>query len=82
MENDLWKTTLRAGANSLAASCSILAGTLSGRVDLFVFNLCTNLVTPFVVTIMSGIAGMFEYGSFGKLAFSFVTTDLNWSLRL
>ena len=33
-----WKITVRAGANSLAASCNILAGTSSGPVDLFVFN--------------------------------------------
>ena len=32
--------------------------------------------------VMSGIVGMFEYGSFGKLVFSFVKTDLNWSLRI
>ena len=37
---DLWKITLRAGANSLAASCSILAGTSSSPVDLSVFNSC------------------------------------------
>ena len=77
---DLWKITLRAGANSLTASCNILAGTSSGLVDLFVFNLYSNLATPFVVVVMSGIAGMFEYGSFGKLVFYFVKTDLNWLL--
>ena len=27
---DFWKITVRAGANSLAASCNILAGTSSG----------------------------------------------------
>ena len=32
---DLWKITLRAGANSLAANCNILAGTSSGPADLF-----------------------------------------------
>ena len=32
--------------------------------------------------VMSGIAGMFVYGSFGKCVFSFVKTDLNWSLRI
>ena len=32
--------------------------------------------------VMSGIAGMFEYGSFGIFLFSFVKTDLNWSLRI
>ena len=42
---DLWKITLRAGANSLAASCNILAGTSSGPVDLFGFNSCSNLQT-------------------------------------
>ena len=76
---DFWKITLRAGANSLAASCNIHAGTSSGPVDLFVFS---NLATPFVVMVMSGIAGTFEYGSFVKLVFSFVKTDLNWSLRI
>ena len=35
--------------------------------DLFVFNSYSNLATPFVVMVMSGIAGMFENGSFGKL---------------
>jgi len=55
---DLWKITLRPGANSLAASCNIFAGTSSGPVYLFVFNSCSNLVTPFVVMVMSGIAGM------------------------
>ena len=65
---------LRAGANLLAASCNILAGTLSGPVALFVFNSFSNLATPFVVMVMSGIAGTFEYGSFGKLVFSFVKT--------
>ena len=30
---DLWKITLRAGANSLTASCNILAVTSSGPVD-------------------------------------------------
>ena len=35
---DFWKITVRAGANSLAASCNILAGTSSGPVDLFVFK--------------------------------------------
>ena len=66
----------------MAASCTILAGTSSGPVDLFVFNSCSNLATSFVVMVISDIAGMFEYGSFGKLVFSFVKTDLNWSLRI
>ena len=79
---DFWKITVRAGANSLAASCNILAGTSSGLVDLFVFNSFSNLATPFAVMVMSGIAGTFEYGSLGKLVFSFVKTDLNWSLRI
>ena len=79
---DLWKITLTAGANSLAASCNILAGTSSGPVELFVFNVCSNLTTPFVVMVMSAIACMLEYGSFGKLVFSFVKNDLNWSLRI
>ena len=74
---DHWKITLTAGANSLAASCNILAGTSSGPVDLFVFNLCSNLTTPIVVMVMSVIARMVEYGSFGKLVFSFVKNDLN-----
>ena len=39
-------------------------------------------MTPFVVMVMSGIAGMFEYGSCGRLVFSFVKTDLNWLLRI
>ena len=56
---DLWKITPRAGANSLTASCNILAGTPSGLVDLFDFNSCSNLATPFVVMVMSGIAGYF-----------------------
>ena len=68
--------------NSLAASSNILAGTSSGPVDLFVFNSFSTLATPCVVMVMSGIAGTFEYGSFGKLAFYFVKTDLNWSLRI
>ena len=79
---DLWQITLRTGANSLATSCNSLADTSSDPVDLFVFNSCSNLATPFVVMVMSGIAGMFEYGSFGKLVFSFVKTNLNWSLRI
>ena len=79
---NFWKITLRAGANLSAASCNILAGTSSGPVDLFVFNSFSNLATPFVVMVMSGMAGTFEYGSFGKLVFSFVKTDLNWSLRI
>ena len=78
---DFWKITLRL-LYSLAASCNILAGTSSGHVDLFVFNSFSNLATPFVVMVMSGIAGSFEYGSFGKLMFSIVKTDLNWSLRI
>ena len=78
----LWKITLRARANSLAASCNILAGTSSGPVDLFVFNSFSNLATPFVVMVMLGIAGTFEYGSFGKLVFSFVKIDLNWPLKI
>ena len=73
---DLWKITLRAGANSLAASCNILAGTSSGPVDVFVFNSCSNLANPFVE------AGMLEYVFFGKLVFSFVKTYLNWSLGI
>ena len=36
---DLWRITLRAWADSLAASSNILAGTSLGPVDLFVFNL-------------------------------------------
>ena len=56
---DLWKITLRAGANSLAASCNIFAGTSLGPVYLFVFNSCSNWATPFVVMVMSGIAGKF-----------------------
>ena len=79
---DFWKITVRAGTNSLAASCNILAGTSSGPVDLFVFNSFSNLATPFAVMVMSGIAGTFEYGSLGMLVFSFVKTDLNWSLRI
>ena len=79
---DFWKITVRAGANSLAASCNILAGMSSGPVDLFVFNSFSNLATPFAVMVMSGIAGTFEYDSLGKLVFSFVNTDLNWSLRI
>ena len=79
---DFWKITLRARANLLAANCNILAGTSSGPVDLFVFNSFSHLATPFVVMVMSGIAGTFEYASFGKLVFSFVKTDLNWSLRI
>ena len=86
---DFWKITVRAGASSLAASCNILAGTSSGPVDLFVFNSFSNLATPFAYSnvpampdITSGIAGTLEYGSFGKLVFSFVNTDLNWSLRI
>ena len=54
---------LRARANSFAASCNILAGTSSaatGPVELFVFNLCSNLATPFVVMVMSGITGRFD----------------------
>ena len=39
-------------------------------------------MTPFVVMVMSGIAGMFECGSFEKLVFSFAKTDWNWSLRI
>ena len=78
----LWKITLRAGANSLAASCNILTGTSSGPVDLFAFNSSCHLATPCVVTVMSDIADMFEYGSFGKFVFSFVKIDLNWSLRI
>ena len=50
---DLWKITLSAGANSLVASCNIPAGTSSGSIDLFVFNLCSNLATPFVVMRLS-----------------------------
>ena len=46
------------------------------------FNSCSNLATPFVVMVMSCIAGMFEYGSFGKLVFAFLKTDFNWSLRI
>ena len=61
----------------MAASCNILAGTSSGPVDLFVFNSCSTVATPFVVMVISGIAGMFEYSSFRKLVFSFVKTDLN-----
>ena len=79
---DFLKITVRAGASSLAASCNILAGTSSGPVDLFVFNSFSNLATPFAVMVMSGIAGTFEYGSFGKLVFFCVITDLNWSLRI
>ena len=79
---DFWKITLRAGANSLAASCNILAGTSSGPVDLSVFNSFSNLTTPFVVMVMSGIVVTFEYSSFGKLVFSVVKTDLNWSLSI
>ena len=59
---DFWKITLRAGANSLAASCNILAGTSPGPVDLFVFNSFSNLATPFVVMVMSGIAGSLSMG--------------------
>ena len=44
---DLWKITLRAGANySLSASCNILAGTSSGPVDVFIFNSYSNLRLP------------------------------------
>ena len=64
---DFCKTTLRAGANSLAASCNILADTSSGPVDLFVFNSCNSLTTPFVVMMISGMAGIFEHGSFSKV---------------
>ena len=35
---DLWKITLRAGANSLAVSGNIFVGTSSGHVGLFVFS--------------------------------------------
>ena len=66
----------------MAASCNILAGTSSAPVDLFVFNSCSNLATPFVVMVMSGMVSLFEYDSFGKLVFSFMKTDLNWSLRI
>ena len=66
----------------MAASCNILAGTSSGPVDLFVFNSCSNLATPFVVMVMSGMVSLFEYDSFGKFVFSFMKTDLNWSLRI
>ena len=38
----------------LAVSCNILAGTSAGPVDLFVFNSCNNVATPFVVMVMSG----------------------------
>ena len=76
---DLWNITLR--AHSLAASCNI-AGTSSCPVDLFGFNSYSNLATPFVVMVMSGIADMLEYGSFGKLVYSFVKTDLNWLLGI
>ena len=58
---DFWKI-IRAGANSLAAICNSLAGTSSGPVYLFVFNSFSNLATPFVVMVMSGIAGTVEYG--------------------
>ena len=37
----------------------------------------TCMAPGLVVMVMSGIAGMFEYGSFGKFVFSFVKTDLN-----
>ena len=73
---DLWKTTLRAGANSLAASCNIFAGTSSSPVDLYIFNSCSNLAIPFVVMIMTGIPSMFENGYFGKLVL-FVKSNLN-----
>ena len=36
--SDFWKIRLRAGANSLAASWRILAGTSSGPVALFGFK--------------------------------------------
>ena len=36
--SDFWKIRLKAGAYSLAASWSILAGTSSGPVALFVFK--------------------------------------------
>ena len=32
--------------------------------------------------IMSGMAGMFVFGSCGRLVFSLVKTDLNWLLRI
>ena len=79
---DFWKITVRAGASSLAASCNILVGMSSGPVDLFVFNSFSNVATPFAVVVISGIAGTFGYGSSGKLVFSFVKTDVNWSLRI
>ena len=61
---DFWQFSLKAGLNSLAASCNIFAGTSSEPVDLFVFNSCSNLATRFVVMLMSGISGMFECGYF------------------
>ena len=42
VEIDLWKITLRVGANSLAASCNILAGTSSGPIDLLVYRSFTD----------------------------------------
>ena len=32
--------------------------------------------------MMSGMAGMFVFGSCGKLVFSLVKTDLNWLFRI
>ena len=32
--------------------------------------------------MMSGMAGMFVFGSCGRLVFSFVKTDLNWLFRI
>ena len=58
---DLWKITRRAEANSSAASCNIRSGTSSGPVDLFGFNSCSNVTTPFVVVVMSGIVSVFFY---------------------
>ena len=65
---DLWKITLRAGANSLAATCNILAGVSLGPVNLFVFNfscflfLCVHFCVPYKIChAWLGFCVFYEY---------------------
>ena len=66
VSSDFWKIICRTGANSLTASCRILAGISSGPVALFGLRACNSLATPSVVMMMSDIGGMFVLGSCGK----------------
>ena len=52
-----WKVVVRNGAISTASSFSIPAGMRSGPDALLGLSLCCGFATPFLLTLISGIAG-------------------------